>query len=311
MVNNKKKENVAILSVVSNTTLVILKLIFGIIIGSVSVISEAIHSGVDLLAAVIAWFAVKKASTPPDNKHHYGHGKFENVSGTIEAILIFFAAGWIIFESVKKITSSQPIEDVGMGIIIMFFSSLVNLFVSSRLFKVGKETDSLALQADGWHLRTDVWTSFGVAAGLSLYWLGKKIFPDINLNWIDPVAAFFVALLIINAAYKLTIQSAGGLLDESLPPDEEKKVIDIIKSMVPKVYSFHNLKTRKAGADRFVEFHLIVDADMTVQKSHDICEEITQNIKIALPEALVMIHIEPCNKNNCSKKCLDNCNLIK
>lgn len=308
MSGNKKKENVAMLSVVSNTLLVIFKLVVGLIIGSISVISEAIHSGVDLVAAIIALIAVKESNKPPDTKHRYGHGKVENISGTIEAILIFFAAAWIIFEAIMKLSHSEPVENISYGVIIMLISSIINFIVSSRLFKVGKETDSLALLADAWHLRTDVWTSMGVAIGLFLLWIGKMIFPEVNLNWIDPVAALIVAFLIINAAYKLTIQSASGLLDVSLPQDEEQKVIDIIKFERKGVYSYHNFKTRKAGADRFVEFHLIVDADMTVLKSHDICDEMTSKIKDALPETIVMIHIEPCKKTDCKKKCIDNCN---
>jgi cation diffusion facilitator family transporter len=307
MLNDKKKENVAALSVISNTALVIMKLIVGIAISSVSVISEAIHSGVDLIASVIALIAVKESNKPPDTRHRYGHGKFENISGTIEAILIFVAAFWIIYESAMKFAKLEPVTEAVAGIVVMLISSIINFIISRRLFKIGKETDSLALQADGLHLRTDVWTSAGVAGGLILYWYGKKIFPAVNLNWIDPVAAFFVALLIIRAAYKLTVNSASGLLDVSLPPDEEKKVIDIIETMVPFIYSYHNFKTRKAGANRFVEFHLIVDADMTVKRSHDICDDITQKIKDELPETVVMIHIEPCDKKACEKKCLDNC----
>jgi cation diffusion facilitator family transporter len=306
---NKKKVDVAILSVISNITLVILKLIIGIAINSVSVISEAIHSSVDLLASIIALFAVKESNKPPDSRHRYGHGKFENISGTVEAILIFVAAFWIIYESSLKLVHSEPVTKVGIGIIIMFFSSIINFLISNRLFKIGKKTDSLALQADGMHLRTDVWTSAGVAGGLFLYWAGKHIFPGINLNWIDPAAAFFVALLIINAAYKMTLNSASGLLDVSLPSEEEKEVIGIIESKIPGIYSYHNFKTRKAGADRFVEFHLIVDADMTVKKSHDICDDITREIKDKLPDTTVMIHIEPCDKKDCKQKCLENCKL--
>ncbi|MEI7502523.1 MAG: cation diffusion facilitator family transporter [Paludibacter sp.] len=184
------------LSVISNTTLVVFKLIIGIIIGSVSVISEAIHSGVDLVAAIIAYFAVKTANKPPDSKHLYGHGKYENFSGTIEAVLIFVAAGWIIFEAVKKLLHPEPMEEVGWGIIIMIISALVNIFVSNKLFKVGKETDSIALQADAWHLKTDVYTSLGVAVGLSLIYLT-------GIQILDPIVAILVALMIIRESYFL------------------------------------------------------------------------------------------------------------
>jgi cation diffusion facilitator family transporter len=302
----KRKRNVALLSVASNSFLVAFKLIIGLFIGSVSVISEAIHSGVDLVAAIIAFFAVKTAGKPADDRHTFGHGKFENLSGTIEALLIFVAAGWIIYEAINKLLHPSEIEQVGLGIVIMAISAIFNFFVSQRLFKVGKESDSLALLADGWHLRTDVYTSAGVAVGLILYYMSKFLFPQYNFYWIDPVIAILVALLILKAAYQLTVQSTGGLLDEKLPKEEEKKILDIIHSKEPRILSYHNFKTRKAGAERFIEFHLIVDAAMSVKDAHDICDEITDEIKTGLHRSIVMIHTEPC-LNACKKKCLANC----
>ena len=224
----KSKENVALLSVVSNTTLVVMKLIVGILIGSVSVMSEAIHSGVDLMAAVIALFSVKTSSLPADGRHPFGHGKIENISGTVEALLIFVAAGWIIWEAVQELLEPQPMETVGWGVAVMFFSAVANQFVARRLFKVGKETDSVALIADGWHLRTDVYTSAGVIVGLALIWSGEFLFPGRHFHWLDPVAAIGVAALIIKAAWDLTRQSAGGLMDETLPPEEEEEIRRLI-----------------------------------------------------------------------------------
>ena len=174
---DKRKAAVATLSVVSNATLVVLKLAAGLLIGSVSVISEAIHSGVDLVASVIALVAVKQAARPPDAQHEFGHGKVENVSGTIEALLIFLAAAWIIYEAVKKLVHPEPIDAAAWGVGVMLVSAAANLFVSHRLFKVGKETDSIALQADAWHLRTDVYTSAGVMAALGLIALGRVVLP--------------------------------------------------------------------------------------------------------------------------------------
>ena len=209
---DKRKSSVALLSVASNTILVLLKLTVGIIIGSVSVISEAIHSSVDLLAALIALFAVRTSGKPADAEHPFGHGKVENISGTVEALLIFLAAGWIIFEAVKKLKDPEPLEEVGWGVAVMMVSSAANILVSKALFKVGKETDSVALQADAWHLRTDVYTSAGVMAGLAIIWIGRIVLPGTDLNWVDPVAAIGVALLIIKAAYQLTVESARDLL---------------------------------------------------------------------------------------------------
>ena len=162
------------LSVASNSFLVLFKVIVGITIGSVSIISEAIHSGVDLLAAIIAMFSVKTSSVPADEQRPFGHGKIENISGFVEALLIFVAAFWIIFEALKKLMEPHEITHAGLGVAVMFVSAVINYFVSRRLFRVGKE-------ADAWHLRTDVYTSAGVMAGLGIIWIGHEFFPRTTL----------------------------------------------------------------------------------------------------------------------------------
>jgi len=292
---NKRKSNVAMLSVISNSSLVILKLAVGLIIGSVSVISEAIHSGVDLLAAIIALFAVRKSGKPADDDHPFGHGKVENISGTVEALLIFLAAGWIIFEAVEKLRNPEPIDEAWLGIAVMLTSVLANIIVSKRLFLVGRETESVALLADAWHLRTDVYTSLGVFGGLVVILAGGFFYPGVDLRWVDPVAAIGVALLIIKAAYHLTIESARDLVDAGLPAQEVDDVAKHIKSFAPTIRGFHRLRTRKAGASRFVEFHIRVDASMSVDESHRIADMITCSIKQHYPGTTVTIHIEPCN----------------
>ncbi|MFH2012618.1 MAG: cation diffusion facilitator family transporter [Pseudomonadota bacterium] len=306
METQRQKVFVAVLSVLSNTTLIILKLIVGLIIGSVSVISEAIHSGVDLLASIIALLAVKKSNQPADQDHSYGHGKYENLSGATEALLIFVAAAWIIYEAIHKLINPKPIEAVGWGVGVMFFSSVVNIFVSRLLFKVGKKTDSIALQADGWHLLTDVYTSAGVMVGLLILFFGEWFMPQLYWHWIDPVAALGVALLIIKAAYQLTVKSISDLLDVSLPPEEEILVINKIKEMYPQVMGFHNFCSRKSGATRFVEFHLMLKATISVQSSHAVSDKIEREIKSLFNDSKVMVHIEPCD-DSCKNKCLTYC----
>lgn len=303
----KKKTGVAWLSVISNSALVISKIIVGLWIGSVSVISEAIHSAVDLLASIIALYAVKTSGKPADREHPFGHGKVENISGTVEAILIFIAAGWIIYEATDKILNPRPLTFVGWGIAVMFLSSVVNIIVSHMLFKVGEETDSIALKADAWHLRTDVYTSAGVMFGLGLIWSGRWILPEVDLQWLDPVIAILVALLIIRAAYRLTVHSIKDLIDASLPPNERETIKDMIKDMSPQVHGFHKLLTRKAGNIRFVEFHMKVDPHMTVEYSHELAETISTTIKERFSGAHVTVHIEPCDgrcDGDCSEGCL-------
>ena len=302
-----RKTQVASLSVGSNTLLVILKLVIGFHIGAVSVVSEAVHSGVDLLAAVIALVAVRTAEKPADADHPFGHAKVENISGTVEALLIFAAAVWIVMEAVHKLRGTAPLTEAGWGVLVMLVSSGINLLVSRKLFKIGKQTDSIALQADAWHLRTDVYTSVGVSVGLGVILLGRLWLPGVALQWIDPAAAIVVALLIAHTAYRLTLQSARDLLDASLPKDEEAWICDYLARLRPTVHGFHKLRTRKAGAVRFVEFHLIVEHDMSVEDAHRISDVMTCDIEERFPGCSVTIHVEPCDgvcKPNCIGGCL-------
>lgn len=302
----RKKTQVALLSVLSNTLLVVLKLGVGIIIGSVSIISEAIHSTIDLLAAIIAFFAVKTSGKPADREHPFGHGKFENISGTVEAILIFVAAIWILNESIHKLMNPKPLDMASFGVAIMLVSAIANAIVSRMLFKIGRKTESVALLADAWHLRTDVYTSIGVMIGLAVIWIGKIVFPSLNLAWVDPVAAIFVALLITKAAWDLTADSIKDLLDTSLSPDEEELIRNHIKDISPLAYGFHGLKTRKAGGNRFIEFHLVVNPDISVKESHSISDKLESIIAEHFPQADIIIHIEPCD-GSCEPNCLNGC----
>ena len=301
----KRKERVAMLSVVSNSFLVLFKVIVGVAIGSVSIISEAIHSGVDLVAAIIAMFSVKTSSVPADDDHPFGHGKIENISGFVEALLIFIAAFWIIFEALKKLFSSHAIEHAGWGVGVMLFSSVVNFIVSQKLFQVGKEADSIALQADAWHLRTDVYTSAGVMVGLGIIWIGHEFFAAHNINWIDPVAAICVAFLIMHAAYELTVHSLRDLIDVKLPPEEENYIRNIISDN-KRICGFHQLRTRKAGHVRFVEFHIKVDPQMSVFESHSITKILKRNIREKFTDCVITIHIEPCD-GECTDVCEAGC----
>jgi cation diffusion facilitator family transporter len=306
MENVNEKISVARLSILSNTLLIIMKVIIGILIGAVSIISEAIHSGVDLIASVIAYISVTKSGKPADREHPFGHGKIENISGAIEALLIFLAAGWIIHEAIKRLMNPQPLEAASWGVGVMLISCIINILVSERLFAIGNKTDSVALKADAWHLRTDVYTSAGVMAGLFLIWIGNRIMPGVPLNWIDPIAAIAVALLIIHAAWVLTIQSARDLLDHTLPAAERTLVSELIASMQPDVHGYHKLRTRKAGNVRFIEFHMLVDPLMSVEKSHSITDDITRMIYDRFPYSNVTIHVEPCD-GRCDDECTGNC----
>jgi len=194
---------------------------------------------------------------------------------------------------------------------IMLVSTIANLIVSQRLFKVGRETDSQALIADGWHLRTDVYTSGGVMLGLAIIWLGATLFPGLKLNWIDPVAAIAVAGLIIHAAYDLTRRAVQDLVDQSIPLEEKEWIENYLSSLYPTVRSFHRLRTRKAGATRFINLHLALDSNLTVAESHSIGDKIVADFKTHFPHDVdVIVHIEPCD-GVCSPACESGCLLNK
>ncbi len=287
------KEKTARLSVLSNTCLVLMKFVVGFAIGSVSIISEAIHSSMDLIAAVIAFFSVRKSAEPPDAGHLFGHGKFEDISGLIEALLIFVAAILIIREALIKLLG-EPVEHFTpelliYGIAIMGISALVNWYVSQRLMKVAKQSESIALESDAWHLRTDVYTSVGVMVGLVLIKLtGIAIF--------DPVFALGVAVVIMKAAYDLTVRSFADLIDHSLPKEDNKRIEEIICEHASIYAGFHDLKTRRSGPEIFIEFHLVMPGEITVLESHDLADHLESDLNIEFPRANITIHIEPCNE---------------
>jgi len=288
-------------SVLSNTTLIILKLVAGLLSGSVSIIAEAIHSTNDLIAALIAFFSIRMANRPADKEHPYGHGKIENISGTIEAILIFFAAGFIVYEAIDKIINKAEVEQLWLGIGIMAISAIVNFFVSKHLLRVAHRDDSIALEADGRHLTVDVFTSAGVAFGLLVVELT-------GLHILDPIIAIAVALLILKMAYDLTKRAFPPLIDSKLPEDEERLVELSVEEHVGPLgdaVGFHELRTRKSGSERYVELHLVMASDGSIEKAHSLCDHLEEDIMSKLPHAHVTIHVEPCDHecDECSGTC--------
>jgi cation diffusion facilitator family transporter len=299
---HKEITSVARLSIYSNTLLLVIKLVVGIFLGSISVLSEALHSGIDLLAAVIANYSVKKAGQPADDEHNFGHGKFENVSGTIEAILIFIAAIIIIYKASDSIINKTEIKEefIGIGIVVMGISAIVNFYVSRKIMKVAKKAESIALEADAYHLTTDVYTSVGVFIGLVLIQLTGDSFYD-------PVMAIIVGIIILKASYDLTKRSVSGIMDVKLSDNEE----DLIKSIIHDHYSqyaeYHNLRSRMSGAERFVDLHLVVPKNQNVVEAHDFCDHLEKEIKAKIPNLSILIHIEPCRTDCEICKKLDVC----
>ncbi|MBP2654066.1 MAG: fieF [Firmicutes bacterium] len=279
------KVGAAKVSVFSNTVLVLTKLVVGVFTGSVSVVAEAAHSAVDLLAALIAYYAVSTSDKSPDRSHAYGHGKIENISGAVEAVLIIVAALWIVFEASQKLSAHELAKDLEFGIAIMAISIVVNYYVSRRLFKVAKATQSHALEADALHLQADIWTSFGVLAGL----VAIKV---TGIYWLDPVIAIAVALIIFKAGYGMTKKSIRELTDIALP-DEEIAMIEKILENHPIIKGYHRLRTRRSGSKRLIDVHIILEPDLHLDQAHAVCSEIETQLKSLFSPCDVLIHEEP------------------
>lgn len=281
-----RKSKVAILSIVSNTILIVLKIIAGILSGSVSIISEAIHSGMDLLASLVAFFSVRASSKPADEDHPYGHGKIENISGIIEGILILIASAMIIFESIRKIINPVSIENELIGSIVMFISGFVNFLVSQKLYKVAKEEDSMALEADALHLKTDVYTSIGVGVAILLIKITK-------IHVFDSIIAIAVAILIIKEAYELIKNGFDEIIDRRLSDEEENEIRQVIEKHKEEFENYHKLKTRKSGNTKHADFHITVKSDMTVKEAHDIIGNIKKDMNDKFKSIRITIHVDP------------------
>lgn len=281
-------------SVISNSVLVGLKLAAGLLMGSVSVLSEAIHSGMDLAAAVLALFSVRQSRRPADEHHPFGHGKVENVAGTVEALLIFAAALWIVAEAVRKLVHGVRVEALGLGLVVMGLAAVANALVSRYLFRVARETDSIALRADALHLSTDVWTSAGVFAGLAFMALT-------GYHLVDPLAALVVAVLIMRAAWELTREAFLPLIDTSLPQEERRAIEEIIGRYSGDFVEFHRMRSRRAGPERHIDLHLVVHGDHTVAEAHALCDAIEKEIEGLFPRTDVVIHVEPAAPGSASQ----------
>ena len=278
------KVSIARLSIVSNSLLIIIKLTVGIISGSVSILSEAIHSSMDLVAAIIAFFSVRVSDNPPDSRHPYGHGKIENISGVIESLLIFLAAIWIIIEAVRKLLGEKiELDSIALGSIVMIISAIVNAFVSRKLYKVARATNSVALEADALHLKTDIYTSLGVAIGLGIIIIT-------GINWLDPVIAILVALFIIREAFHLLKKAFTPLLDTAWSNNEIEELRTKLNSLN---VSYHDLRTRVAGNYRFIDIHIQIPEYVTVGNAHKYCDKIEKELTEVYENLTVTIHVEP------------------
>jgi len=282
----QNKKFAALLSVFSNSFLIILKLVCGIMTGSMSVISEALHSMGDLLASFIAFFSIQKSSKPADSDHQFGHGKFEDLAGFVEALLIIATALFIFYAAGHKIIHHHfDSMETAPGIIVMIISVVVNIFVSSYLFKVAKNTDSAALLADAHHLRADVYSSAAVLLGLI-------VIHYTHFYLIDPIFAIIVGILILKTGIKLAKDSSRSLVDEALPGDYRAKVEEVIEHNFPDV-KIKSMKTSKTGTNKNIQLEILMNPDFTLKEAHEVCNKLEHEISILFSDAKIIIHPEP------------------
>jgi cation diffusion facilitator family transporter len=279
-------ERVALVSVLSNTLLLTLKFGVAFASGSVSILSEGLHSSMDLVASIIAFIAVRVSRKPADHDHPWGHGKAENVSGVAEGLLIFVAAGLIVVEAVKKLFAPHEVTEPLLGVAVMGASAVVNTLVAWLLYRTSKKTGSLALEADALHLKTDVYTSAGVAVGLGLM---------MATGWplLDPLAAILVAGLIVKEAWHLVAKSFGPLMDGRLTDAEQRELTVLVDGFVGAGAGYHGMKARRAGHKVFVEFHLTLPGITSLADAHALADRIEAALADHWPDAEATIHMEP------------------
>jgi cation diffusion facilitator family transporter len=281
------RSRAAVVSIASNCLLIVLKLIAGALTGSIAIITEAVHSAIDLMASIVAYVSLRKAEEPADESHNYGHEKAENVAAGIEGMLILVGAGVIVFESVKRLMDPHPLESIGIGIAVVGFSAVTNVAVSTYLSRQARRTNSAALEADAAHLRTDAMTSVGVLVGLVLVDVtGVDVF--------DPIVALLVAVAIVVAGVRILSRSSRVLMDEALPPEELEAIRVVVAGHhAPEVAGFHKLRARTAGPRSYVDLHVQFISGTSLERAHEVSHELQAAIRELLPGADVLIHLEP------------------
>ena len=281
------KQRTAMLSVASNSALILLKVVAGTLTGSVAILTEAVHSSIDLIASLVAFLSVRIADEPADERHSYGHEKVENLAAAFEAVLILVGSAVIAFEAVRRLITGGHTHTLGIGIGVIGFSAVANLVVSGVVARGGRLTGSPALEGDAAHLRTDAVSSLGVLAALILV-------KATGAQWIDPVAALLVASSIIVTGLRLLVRSGEVLVDQALPAEEMERITRVIEDFGDSaIVGFHELRTRRGGSKRYVDVHIQFRGGTSLEQAHRTAHGLQDQIAEALGGADVLIHLEP------------------
>jgi cation diffusion facilitator family transporter len=285
----RTKSGAATLSIASNSLLIALKIAAGAITGSIAIITEAVHSSIDLVASVVALVSVRKADEPPDPEHPYGHEKAENLAAAIEGMLILIGAGIIVFEATRRLVVGAQVENLGVGMAVIAASAVANLAVSAYIGRRARDHRSAALEGDAAHLRADALTSLGVLAGLALVAItGDEAF--------DPIAALLVAAAIVVAGLRILTSSGRTLVDEAPPAAELDRIESAIaaeRARTPEIVGYHKLRARRSGTRRFIDLHLQFREGTTLERAHRVAHRLRDSIEAELPGSEVLIHLEP------------------
>ncbi len=285
ILHERAKRRATTLSLAYNILFTAIKLVVALLTGSMSLLSEALHSATDIVASVFAYIGVRVASIPPDERHPYGHGKVETLAGFGEAILLCGIVLYLLGEGVRRLIVGCELEHLELGIGTMMLSAGSSLIVGQYVWRTGKRTGSLALLSNGQHLMVDFWTSVGVLLALGLIWLT-------GWNALDPLLAIGIALWLLRGAWRLMTHAFHDLIDQSLPSEEIAR-IDALVRAEPGVISYHRLRTRRSGTMRYIDLHIVVPADWSLQQAHEVADRLEKRIERELAPAHAVIHVDP------------------
>jgi cation diffusion facilitator family transporter len=283
----RTKSGAAGLSIASNSILIALKVAAGAITGSIAILTEAVHSAIDLVASLVAFFSVRRADEPADADHPYGHEKVENLASAIEGALILLGAWLIIFEATRRLVVGGEVDTLGVGIAVVGFSAVANFGLSAFLYRRARVLESPALEADAAHLRTDAFTSVGVVVGLALVEITGVV-------EFDSIVALIVAVAIVVAGVRILTRSSRVLVDEAPPPDELDRIeAAIAAARPPEMAGYHKLRARRAGSRRHIDLHVQFRSGTTLERAHELAHALRGAIEAEIPNSDVLIHVEP------------------
>jgi len=283
--------------------LILIKIVVGWASGSISVLAQAMDSLLDLFAAIVTFFAIRISTKPADEDHPFGHGKVDDMAGAAQGVMIFIAAGLIVYLAIEKIMRGTPVESAEAGIAVMLVSMVASVLLSRHLAKVSKRTGSIALEANAHNIKADIYSTAAVLLGLVVVRLT-------GLGAVDSIVAIGMAIYIAKIAYDTLGKPLLGLMDASLPPAERAVIESCLSSHGDQVVEYHELRTRRSGNQRYIDLHLVMVKDVSVENAHDVCDSLELDIKMKLPRANITIHVEPCEGTckQCAKrqpKCQD------